>query len=443
MRSLVFTTVLVLLAGCQGYVAVPVQPATLVAVAQHSRVKVATKADVLLVVDDSYSMSGKQQRLAAALQNFTTALDQLQPPVDYQVAVVSTSVEERFGACGPPGDSNAAAKCSSDWGAEGFSCDPGFACLRSFPNAGKLFQAPGVPALILKRRDYSATQFAAYLAQAVKVGVDGARQPQGMQAMKMALSNPASGLLRDGAKVVVAFLSDGEDCSDPAHRASSLVIDPKTGNIIDKCAQESASDGSSLPALEPVASYVSYLREMKNADGNAKEIEVAALVSLANGSQDPGLCNNPACDTECDSLSGGRARCEKRCGQAPTYQICMNDCAAECHAFCRGQVPGRRYLELAYAFEGVAANVCSDDASPGLARLAAVIGIPKQVLLRAKPQPMETMFVRVIRGGQIVECVSGQGYDLVQTPDGQSVRFAGPCLLQPDDQWDVRYLTGK
>ncbi|TMA26169.1 MAG: hypothetical protein E6J78_14790 [Deltaproteobacteria bacterium] len=443
MRSLVYATLSALLCACQSYVAVPVQPATLVAVAQHSRVKVANKADILLVVDDSYSMSGKQERLSAALQNFTAALDQLQPPVDYQVAVTTTSVDERFGACGPPGDPNAAAKCDSDWGATGFSCDSGYACLRSFANAGKLYQASGVPAVILRRRDYSATQFASYLAAAVKVGVDGARQPQGMEAMKLALTDPASGLVRDGAKIVVAFLSDAEDCSDPAHRGVSLVIDPKTGNVIDKCAQESAGDGSSLPSLEPVATYVNFLRNLKNSDGNAKEVEIATLVSLSNGTQDPGLCSNPACDAECDSATGGRARCDQRCGQAPTYQICMNDCLAECHMFCGGESPSRRYLELAFAFEGVAANICSDDASPALARVAAVIGIPKQVLLRARPQSLDTMFVRVNRGGQIVDCALGQGFDLVQTSEGQAVKFQGSCALQPDDLWDVRYLTSR
>jgi hypothetical protein len=39
----------------------------------------------LRVVDDSYSMSGKQQRLAAALQGFTAQLDALRPAVDSQV----------------------------------------------------------------------------------------------------------------------------------------------------------------------------------------------------------------------------------------------------------------------------------------------------------------------------------------------------------------------
>src|SRR5205085_12050507 len=109
------------LAACSGYVAQPVQPVTLIAVAQRQKVKVATQADVLLVVDDSLSMSGKQARLADALANFTRDLDSLQPPVDYRAAVLSTSVAERFGACAPPGDPDVAAQCDSDWGARGFA----------------------------------------------------------------------------------------------------------------------------------------------------------------------------------------------------------------------------------------------------------------------------------------------------------------------------------
>src|SRR5438477_10800471 len=77
MRSVTSSTLLVLLCACQSYVAVPVHPVTLVAASQRSKVRVATKADVLLVVGDSFSMSGTQQRLAAALQNFTTQLGAL------------------------------------------------------------------------------------------------------------------------------------------------------------------------------------------------------------------------------------------------------------------------------------------------------------------------------------------------------------------------------
>jgi hypothetical protein len=440
MRNVTQVTLLVLLAGCQSYVAVPVQPVTLVAVAQRGKVRVATKADILLVVDDSPSMSGKQDRLAAALQNFTSQLDALSPPVDYQVAVTTTTVSERLGACGPAGDPAAAEQCGSEWEASGFSCDSGFACFRAFPAAGQFFDGPGSPAAVLRRSDYSAANFAAYLADSVKVGTVGSRQPQGLEAMKLALQQP--GFLRDGSKLVVAFFTDAEDCSDPAHRLSMLVKDPSTGNVVDKCAQEARGDSTSAPSLEPVANYVNLLRALKNADGTPREVEVGAVVSLQDGTQDPGLCANPACDAACDAPAAVSA-CNARCSAAPTFQICMADCASECHTFCGGQVPGRRYQELAFAFSGLAANVCSDDASPALGRLSAVIGIPKTVLLRARPSADDLLTVRVERGGQSLACVPGQDYDLQAGVDGVAVHFSGVCTLQPDDVWDLRYLTPK
>jgi|GEM_PF-2427733 len=443
-RASIALTMLAALSACQSYVAVPVQPVTLVAVAQRQKVKVTTKADILFVIDDSLSMSGKQDRIAQALQGFTDALDQLRPPVDYQVAVVTSSVAERFGACGPAGDANAAAQCQSDWGARGFVCDSGLACFRGFTgpgDSGQLYQGAGAPAAVLHRPDYSAQQFASYLGAAVKVGTGGARQPQGLEAMKLTLADATSGFLRDGAKVVVTFFSDAEDCSDPAHRFAALTRDPKTGDIIDNCALESAGR-TSVQSLEPVSRYVALLRQLKNSDGSAKEIEVSSIVSLANGSQDAGLCKDPTCDASCDSPAA-TAVCQRQCQNAPTYSVCFSDCTAECHLFCGGAVPGRRYLEMALAFSGLASNICSDDASGPLGRLAAVIGIPREVVLAAAPQTQQLLLVQVERGGATLECLPGQGYDLVQTPEGQAVRFTNACLLQPDDTWDLRYLTFK
>src|SRR5207302_870420 len=140
----------------------------------------------------------------------------------------------------------------------------------------------------------------------------------------------------------------------------------KTGNIVDQCAI--MARGGAPSALEPVASYVNYLRGLKDSDGTPKEVEMGAVVSLQDGTLDPGVCANPACDAACDAPPAVAA-CDSRCKNSPTYQICMADCASECHTFCGGQVPGRRYLELAYAFSGIAANVCSDDASPSLSAL--------------------------------------------------------------------------
>jgi len=185
------------------------------------------------------------------------------------------------------------------------------------------------------------------------------------------------------------------------------------------------------------------LKKGSHIDSTGYAVKAGKLVvSLKDGTPDPGVCANPACDAACDAPAAVAA-CDARCQGTPTYDICMADCASSCHTFCGGQVPGQRYLDLAYAFAGVAANVCSDDASPGLSRLSAVIGIPKQVLLRAQPSAPELLVVRVERGGHGFECVPGQGYDIVTTSDGPAVQFAGDCLLQPDDTWDVRYLTNR
>ncbi|MFL5313346.1 MAG: hypothetical protein ACJ79H_23165 [Myxococcales bacterium] len=434
-----FLTLLVAGMSCQSYVAVPVQPATLVAVAQHSQVKVATKADILFVVDDSLSMSGKQDRLAQALAGFTTQLDSLQPPVDYQVAVVTTSIFERFGGCGPDGDGNAAARCDSDWGAPGYVCKAA-ACLRSFPaEAGKLRAAPGNPGSVLRRSATDAATFSGWVASDVQAGADGARQPQGLEAMRLALTDTGAGFLRDGAKIVVAFFSDAEDCSDPQQRFSMLVKDGQ-GNVVDQCAQQAAGDGSGVSSLEPVARYVNFLRSLGNADGSPKEVQVAAIVSLKDGTREPGVCNDGACQARCDQPPAQQA-CQNRCAGATPVALCMADCTAECKTFCNGQVPGRRYVEMATAFQGLTASVCSDDAGGPLGRLAAVIGIPKQIELLARPSGLEYLRVHVDRAGTSLDCAAGQGFDLVQTADGPAVRFTGACTLQPDDVWDIRYLA--
>jgi len=122
---------------------------------------------------------GKQQRLAAALQNFTAELDALSPPVDYQVAVTTTTVSERLGACGPAGDPNAAARCSSDVGGEALLLRCRVGLFPILPRRGTFHQDPSAPVAVLRRSDYTAAQFAQYLAATVQVGVNGSRQPQG------------------------------------------------------------------------------------------------------------------------------------------------------------------------------------------------------------------------------------------------------------------------
>jgi hypothetical protein len=69
------------------------------------------------------------------------------------------------------------------------------------------------------------------------------------------------------------------------------------------------------------------------------------------------------------------------------------------------------------------------------------VGIPSELPLLAPPSSPELLRVSIQRGAGTVECVQGQGYDIVQTSDGPVVRLQGTCRLQPDDVWDLRYLT--
>ena len=78
-----------------------------------------------------------------------------------------------------------------------------------------------------------------------------------------------------------------------------------------------------------------------------------------------------------------------------------------------------------------------------MSKLSAVIGIPKQIQLRARPSAAQFLVVRVERGGRSIECVPGQDYDFIDGTDGIFVHFDGQCVLQPDDTWDIRYLTNK
>jgi hypothetical protein len=96
---------------------------------------------------------------------------------------------------------------------------------------------------------------------------------------------------------------------------------------------------------------------------------------------------------------------------------------------------------MATAFAGLTANICTDDASDPLQRLARIVGIPVEIPLTAPPSDPVLLRVAIQRGAGTVECVQGQGYEIVQTPDGPAVRLEGNCRLQPDDIWDLRYLT--
>lgn len=422
------------LAGCQEDVARPVQPLTLVAVRQRRTVDVATRADILFVVDDSPSMSGKIQRMTRAFGGFITALDALDPAVDYHLAVTTTSVGERFGSCAPA-NGLPSATCSSDWYATGFICDVGGACWRPFDDrAGALHAAPGATP-ILKRGQMPPDQLAATFGQALQVPLDGARQTRAFEALEAAVRrNPD--LMRPGAKLVPIFLTDGDDCSDPDHRTVGLTRAGADGHLVDNCVVEAAKDDSSS-LLMPLATFETWLGGLEDPGGARHEVVFAGVVDLAPSGV-PGVCHSTTCERACDTPDAAQA-CAQQCGSAADPAQCARDCNAQCHAWCSGEQPSVRYARLLASVDGVAASICDDSYANALAQVARVIGVPTAVTLSAAPAPDTSLLVQVVRGDAVITCAPG--IDYVRSGSEISLVPGGACRLQPGDTYDVRYLT--
>ncbi len=100
-RALAFT-VLLAAAGCQDYNFQPVKSCVRAYGQEHVKLSDVSSADVLFVVDDSGSMRGEQEALAAQFQQFADALSTTnnervvagQTPIDFHLAVTTTSVFE-------------------------------------------------------------------------------------------------------------------------------------------------------------------------------------------------------------------------------------------------------------------------------------------------------------------------------------------------------------
>ncbi len=396
---------------------------------QRRTIQVATRADILFLVDDSPSMAAKIDRMAGAFARFVASLDALDPPVDYQLAVTTMSVAERFGGCAPA-DGRISATCESDWYAKGFVCDAGGACLRSFDDrAGMLYAAFGNPS-VLRKGDRPPSQLAIALGENLHVPLDGARQTRAYEALQRTVAkNPA--LLRSGAKLVVLFVTDGDDCSDPSHHTVGLLHDPVDGHILDHCVAEAAlPEGQS--ALMPLSEILSWTQ------GLSREVLFAGVLDLANGSAQPGICSSITCESDCDTPSR-QQQCVAQCSWASNTTQCQSDCRVQCHAWCSGEQPSVRYGRLLNATGGIASSICADDYGPVLAGVARVVGIPSALTLIASPAPTESLLVQVERGGQTINCVAGSDY----TASADSIELApsGPCRLLPGDTYDVRYLT--
>lgn len=167
------------------------------------------EVDILFVVDNSESMEAEQERLARRFDTFIEYMDEVETLMDFHLGVITTDLS----------DGN--------------------------PDRGRLLGTPNV--LTRDTLDY-VDKFK----ERVVVGIDGWGMEKGLEASLVALSEPMvsdanNGFMRDGAMLVLIYVSDENDCSDRGALPSE-----------DYCYLPAYQDD-----LVSVAEYVSSFRSIK------------------------------------------------------------------------------------------------------------------------------------------------------------------------------------
>ncbi len=187
------------------------------------------KTDILFVVDDSGSMAQRQANLATNFQAFAGRLAVLPVKNDFQIGITTTSVHRNVTQNPTPPNTY-----STVFPASQNPCT-------SVPNAGQPYpqgalvsvtgpadptqrlQSTTAPPRILAG---SSATLGQDFTSNVFVGVCGSGKEQGLEAARLAVSEPLrsganAGFLRPGARLAVIVVSDDDDCSDPLMQGTS------------------------------------------------------------------------------------------------------------------------------------------------------------------------------------------------------------------------------
>jgi len=375
-----------LAAGCG-----PATPAN--AVKSCEQLELADDAtDVLFLVDDSGSMSDKQQNLADNFQGFIERLAGSATRNLYQIAVTTTSVDRYdFGRFPDVYISSVVCPAAP---LEGQPYPKGAIVSASGPAdpAQRLLSATQGPRILRAGSSTLVQDFR----ENVYVGVCGSGREQGLEAARRALSEPLvsgvnAGFLRRGARLVLVIVSDADDCSDPDRTGTS----------------EDPPGCTSFP----VQSYVDFLRGPIG--GEPKDLLVAAIAAV-------------------DPVTLQPSRCQVQgTGAQPEH-------------------PAYRYREFVDAFgsRGIVDSVCNASFFDTLVAIASRIS--QEVPLASAPADPRLLAVSVIRAdGTRQPCtVRTEGdpgtSDVVYVPPvgsrPPSLLFGGACELESGDRLDVKLL---
>jgi hypothetical protein len=413
-RAAIATTILAALAGCASCDSVPSNAVT---DCNAEVVPGGAAVDLLVVVDDSGSMSNKQQALADNLADFIDALTSSAIALDLRIGVTNTSIDDYSGA--------APIYSANDPGGVAF---PGprntpfpFGTIVAIEQDGSgvgqfghfLWGTAYDPAHVTStwggpRILSSGPNLARDFKANVHQGDWGSGKEQPLRAMRASLDASSVttslnfGFLRSGARLGVIILTDEDDCSESQ----------ATKHITSDSVCHSAAIDS--PDFDSLNGFVSYLDTTIRGATDGEPPIVAVISGFGTGT-DPSGCTSTAFSSYAN----------------PRRLGAFLDRLDAAH-------PGR-----AYPF-----SICQNFGD-ALAAIAQAL-IPQTMPLQQAPADYRMMVVSVVRGAATIPChmepagsAGVSGADVVYSaPSGASasLTFQNTCLLQPGDRVNIAII---
>jgi hypothetical protein len=291
--------------------------------------------------------------------------------------------------------------------------------------------------------DPSITRLVQQFQQNINVGICGSGMEQHLEAGRLAvkkalnlggLKQPAGVDPKEwphpGAKMVVVWVGDEDDCSNPADPTRSLAFTPASstpGN--DVCTQD---DKSATPKKFPVSEYTDFFT------GLGRPFSAAFIYST-----DPSTCHDDGNGNIVCTPGTCTCQCPSSCAtcsgpSVPPQCVIPSDCS--------GKSSGTRFHDLSAQLRAkgsatLDASVCDANFGQTLQRIAQLVKPPPGLTLPTQPASTEVAVLRIESAdGSSSRFCSGPGTDLdwyfVDCKTGQASAATTDCIT-------INHATGK